>query len=121
MKTQKFALAHLKSKVWWWRRQTIRRSGVSGGDWDKRTKAAVLNYELMRRSPGAIKLNKTYLELNGTEKAFVHVLFCDWPMQVCRFATITSFLFSDLLTRRILESVDYCSVVREGSKFCTDS
>jgi hypothetical protein len=80
-------LENLRKKVWWWRRNEIRRRGVPGVVWDAHAKEAARNYELMRRSPGAKQFKKTYLELNANERGLIHCLWSNWPAPVYRFAT----------------------------------
>jgi hypothetical protein len=86
MRKKLLTLEYLREKVWWWQREEIRRDGVPGVVWDGLTKEAARNYELMRRAPGAKKFKKSYLELNRDERTLVHVLWCNWPMQACRYA-----------------------------------
>ena len=76
----------MKKNVWWWRRQAVRRYGVPGVRWDKLTKEAARNYELMRRSSGGKKIKKSYPELNSHERQLVHSLWCNWKAEPTRFA-----------------------------------
>jgi len=79
-------LEYLQKNVWWWKWPDAEMK-LRSVLWDKHTKEAARNYEIMRRFPKAETLRKSYLELNGHERTLIHCLWCNWPKNPYRFAT----------------------------------